>query len=148
MGMQRFYDEDEAKEVLLRASDIHAQSSARLSRDELVKAAAEVGISEEALVKAEEQTREARLMAEFDKGMRAGFYSHLLIYLLVVGFLLVLNLMTSPREPWVIYPALGWGIGLICHTVSTFGRKSDWYQTSFRMWQAGRKEVELSPAER
>ena len=34
--------------------------------------------------------------------------------------LTLLNLWTSPGFLWVIYPAIGWGIGLIVHGLSVF----------------------------
>ena len=49
------------------------------------------------------------------------FYAHLGSYLLVNGFLVGVNLLTSPQVLWVIWPVLGWGLGLASHAVSTFG---------------------------
>ena len=43
------------------------------------------------------------------------FYGHLGVYLLVILFLLILNLMTGPETLWVVWPALGWGIGIALH---------------------------------
>ncbi len=53
------------------------------------------------------------------------FRSHLASYLVIMGFLLVLNLLTSPGYLWVIWPALGWGIGLAFHAMDTFGLIAD-----------------------
>ena len=49
------------------------------------------------------------------------FYAHLGSYLLVNGFLACVNLLTSPHVLWVIWPVLGWGLGLASHAVSVFG---------------------------
>jgi hypothetical protein len=52
---------------------------------------------------------------------KKGFYQHLMSYILVNFFLLVLNLLTTPDSLWVVYPLLGWGIGLAFHYVEVFG---------------------------
>ncbi|EGQ8118622.1 MULTISPECIES: helix-turn-helix domain-containing protein [Vibrio] len=48
------------------------------------------------------------------------FYSHLITYLVVIGFLFVLNLFTSSDYIWAWWPALGWGIGVINHGLNAF----------------------------
>lgn len=49
-----------------------------------------------------------------------GFYSHLISYVLVMIGLLIINLITSPHNLWVIWPALGWGLGIVSHGLSVF----------------------------
>jgi serine/threonine protein kinase len=49
-----------------------------------------------------------------DAGWR-GFFAHLGPYVMVIGMLAVINLITSPEFPWFLFPAIGWGIGLIFH---------------------------------
>ena len=49
------------------------------------------------------------------------FYGHLASYAVVMSGLAVLNLLTSPGNWWVIWPLLGWGIGLASDAASTFG---------------------------
>ncbi len=48
------------------------------------------------------------------------FYTHALVYVLVMSFLALLNYSTT-AFPWVIFPAIGWGIGLTSHGLATFG---------------------------
>lgn len=50
-----------------------------------------------------------------------GFYIHLLQYVIIIIFLCVVNLMTNPHFLWFIFPALGWGIGLLAHAAAIFG---------------------------
>ncbi|EBA18128.1 hypothetical protein RSK20926_10434 [Roseobacter sp. SK209-2-6] len=64
----------------------------------------------------ETQEREA---LEYVRDIKS-FYTHALQYALVMAGLLVLNLITNPGYFWVIWPALGWGIGLIAHGLSVF----------------------------
>ncbi|MBH0037569.1 2TM domain-containing protein [Pseudoalteromonas sp. SWN166] len=39
-------------------------------------------------------------------------------YLLILTLLTVINLLTSPSYMWVVWPALGMGIGLVVNTLS------------------------------
>ena len=50
------------------------------------------------------------------------FYRHLFTYLVVIGFLFVLDLISSPRSFWVQYPAMGWGIAVALQGLRTYGR--------------------------
>jgi signal transduction histidine kinase len=67
----------------------------------------------------EEMVRRARKRARAE----VGFYTHLMSYLGVIAFLALINLMTTPRYPWFLWPALGWGIGLFSHYMATFGSR-------------------------
>lgn len=46
-------------------------------------------------------------------GARMGWYVHALVYLAVNAVLMLLSL--SSDRHWAIYPALGWGLGLLIH---------------------------------
>ncbi len=60
-------------------------------------------------------------------GLIKGFYSNLLAYLLVIPFLAWLNWRTTSFAfPWVIFPALGWGFGLLMHGMEAFGYNPLW----------------------
>lgn len=48
------------------------------------------------------------------------FYLHAIRYALVMLLLLVINLWVSPGFLWVVFPAIGWGIGLAAHGLSAF----------------------------
>ena len=49
-----------------------------------------------------------------------GFYGHLTSFIVVILGLMILNLITSPQYLWFLYPAMGWGIGIIVHGMSVF----------------------------
>ena len=49
-----------------------------------------------------------------------GFYSHAAIYIVVMGGLAALNLLTSPGRIWFGFAAMGWGIGVVAHGLSVF----------------------------
>lgn len=52
---------------------------------------------------------EARVMA------RIHFYRHLFLYVGVIVFLFLLNMLTNPFSWWFMFPALGWGTALFFH---------------------------------
>lgn len=55
-----------------------------------------------------------------------GFYGNLISYCIVIPFLIIVNLMTSPHEIWFYWPMLGWGIGLLAHGMSVFAIGKNW----------------------
>ncbi|QLE00233.1 2TM domain-containing protein [Galbibacter sp. BG1] len=54
-----------------------------------------------------------------------GFYGNLTAYLIVIPFLAWLNYQTT-SFPWIIFPTLGWGIGLLTHGMQAFGYNPLW----------------------
>jgi hypothetical protein len=55
-----------------------------------------------------------------------GFYTHLVVYVLVNLFLLVLNVLTSRGDWWFYWPLFGWGIGVVAHAFSVFSGFGVW----------------------
>lgn len=49
-----------------------------------------------------------------------GFYGNLIAYCIVIPCLALLNYNTT-SFPWVIFPILGWGFGLLTHGMEAFG---------------------------
>jgi two-component system LytT family sensor kinase len=56
--------------------------------------------------------RRVRRLREFDV--------HLAIFVVAIGGIALLNWIVSPTFWWVVFPAIGWGIGLAAHAVSVF----------------------------
>ncbi len=54
-----------------------------------------------------------------------GFYGNLLAYCIVIPFLALLN-YKSTGFPWVLFPMLGWGFGLVMHGMGAFGYNPIW----------------------
>ncbi len=48
------------------------------------------------------------------------FYLHVVRYFIIIAFLAVVNLLTSPHYFWAVWPALGLGIALVGHGLRTF----------------------------
>jgi vacuolar-type H+-ATPase subunit I/STV1 len=53
---------------------------------------------------------------------RREFGTHLVAYVVVNGFLVVVWAFTSGGYFWPIWPMAGWGIGLLIHAWETFRR--------------------------
>ena len=48
------------------------------------------------------------------------FYSNLIAYCVVIPLLVYLNFRTT-EFPWAIFPAVGWGLGLVGHWMTAYG---------------------------
>ena len=59
-----------------------------------------------------------------------GFYIHLAQYAIIIAFLAIVNLVTWRHYFWVLWVALGWGIGVMLHGLRVFDRipflNGDW----------------------
>lgn len=54
-----------------------------------------------------------------------GFYGNLFAYMIVIPFLIWLNTRTTDF-PWVIFPMVFWGLGVIGHGMEAFGMNPIW----------------------
>ena len=77
---------------------------------------------------------------------KKGFYKHLTAYMIVIGFLFAINMLTDPFDWWFYFPALGWGVGLAFHYVGVFGLPG--LQFSQPEWEDREMEKELRKARR
>ena len=55
-------------------------------------------------------------------GELRGFYEHLIAYVVVNIMLVIINLVTSPDTLWFYWVTVFWGIGVICHAISVYGK--------------------------
>ncbi len=60
------------------------------------------------------------------------FYGNLTSYCLVMPFLIVLNIITSPKYYWFWWPMIGWGIGVLSHALQTFGIGKTWEERKIK----------------
>lgn len=49
-----------------------------------------------------------------------GFYAHLLSYAIVIPILVVCNFYIQPDNLWSLWPAAGWGLGVLMHGLAVF----------------------------
>ncbi|UWX53756.1 histidine kinase [Maribacter litopenaei] len=54
-----------------------------------------------------------------------GFYGNLIAYCIVIPFMAFLNYKTT-SFPWIIFPVVGWGFGLLTHGLEAFGYHPIW----------------------
>lgn len=118
---------DEDVEAILRlAVQQQGQDTGDL-RQRLEASAAELGISPENLLKAEEAYREIRAREEQEAVARAeakkaralrvrGLVGHWIPFLAVNAFLHFINFRFSPGSYWAMWPLFGWGMGMMSHT--------------------------------
>ena len=64
----------------------------------------------------EEKYDEAKLRANAIKA----FYIHVIIFVCINAFLIVLNLIVSRSQIWFYWSLLGWGVGLLAHALGVF----------------------------
>lgn len=113
------YSSDDVQKILQLAMARKQEES--FSKEQLSEMAKELGVSTELLKSAEQEwltqakvSKEQQTRREIK---RRGFKAHLISYLAVNTFLIVLNLTTTPRDFWAIYPLSGWGLGLFMHNL-------------------------------
>ena len=119
----RRYSDEEVSAIFRRALS-RGEHRDTINHSELLDIARSSGITPEQLEAAiDEEAREGDLDAakeQWKQRQRREFYSHLTSYCIVNGFLLMVNLITGPRYLWVVWPMMGWGMGLAFHYVNTF----------------------------
>lgn len=118
----RSYTDDELQAILRRALERQAERADGFGHDELVAAAREVGLDEDAVERAiDEISRERgyeRIRESLKRRRRERWLRHLVAYLAVVGGLLGLHALALVGA-WVFWVAFGWGIGL---ALDTYGK--------------------------
>lgn len=72
------------------------------------------------------RTAERRVQA------KAGFRAHVLVYAVANTGLVAINLATSPFYWWSVWPAFGWGIGLVAHGLSVYASDPTTQETAVR----------------
>ncbi|BAY83287.1 hypothetical protein NIES267_27740 [Calothrix parasitica NIES-267] len=111
------YSSDDVQKILQLAMKRKEEES--FSGKQLSDMAAELGISSELLKTAEQewliQAKASKEQQARRKIMRRGFKAHLISFVAVNVFLVILNLSTTPSDFWAIYPISGWGLGLFMH---------------------------------
>jgi hypothetical protein len=107
------FSKDEVDRIIRRALKLKKEDS--ISHQELLDTAGEFGIDSETLQAAIEADRQdykkERARKNKMERRKKRFHRHLWSYLIVIGGLMGINIMT-PGPWWFQWPALGWGIGL------------------------------------
>jgi len=142
MAKERFRDSDPVAEILRIAmqNEVGVESSLR---QRLLATASELGISENAVVAAQEQwekeRREQELLEEYRGHLKRELLTHTGIYLVINLILVMISMITSPHYFWAIWPILVWGIGFGCHTVINMIQLSNPGGPEFEKWKLRRE---------
>ncbi len=107
-----------AKDVENAARDFQRKLSEKIERE--AQRLHESRASDQPKFKNDEE-RKAYERARKRASQEAGFYVHLMWYGIVIGFLFLINMFTSPFTWWWQWPALAWGFGLACHFAGVYG---------------------------
>jgi hypothetical protein len=137
------YQQEDAQQILHLAIARQAEAG-ELSRVQLFEIAAELNISSADLQAAEQewlaQRGESVERTEFDQVRRRKFQHHLVKYLIINGFFVVIDLMiTGGSLTWSRYIALLWGMGLALDAWKTYHSGSEGYETAFQQWRQKRR---------
>lgn len=60
------------------------------------------------------------------------FYGNLISYCIVIPFLIIINVLVSPKHLWFYWPMLGWGIGVLAHGMNVFAIGRNWEEKKIR----------------
>ncbi len=82
---------------------------------------------------ANERLALARKIAE----RKVGFVRHAIVYLVVMVGLCLINNLTYSGYQWWLWPALGWGIGVVSHFLSAY-----LYQSGALVDKMAKRELE------
>ncbi len=124
----RTYTDQELEAILRRALEQQSAQGDGFGHDELVAAAREVGLDDQAVERAIAELSRERTEAQIVEGLRAKrrqrWVRHLVTYLAVVGGFLGLHLLGLVGL-WVYWMAVGWGIGLVLDTYGKLRAPTD-----------------------
>ncbi len=137
------YSDGEVQEILKRAAAIDGNSD--FSRHVLEQTAAELGISKEAVERAEaEFASDLATRSEieaFRRERKAGFMQHFASYLGTNAFLVGVWWMTGSRYPWFIWVILGWGISLVSHAIAAWSTTGEEFDRELKKWRKKKRKA-------
>ncbi|AFZ25258.1 hypothetical protein Cylst_3088 [Cylindrospermum stagnale PCC 7417] len=133
------YNSDEMQRILQIA--FARKQQGEVSREQIIEIASELGVSAASLQAAEQewliQEVEAKKRQMFNAQRRRELKSHVVSFIGVNGFLILLNLFTSPSYFWAIFPLLAWGLGLFLHWMKAYKTTGESYEHDFQEWCKG-----------
>lgn len=132
------YSEQEAQEILRRAASL--QTTGSMSGEEMIRAAAELGISREALEQAEAELHSDRLnkelLSEFKRHERQKFFSDMggtIAFIAFIAFIFQHDL-GNPR--WLLLGAAFFAYKLVSHGSKHLLTRSNSWQRRYQTWKA------------
>jgi hypothetical protein len=147
---QQFYSQEEAEAILRLATK--QQNPEGIDRQRLLQTAAELGISADALEKAEavfakertaaqQQAEEDALRRDYLRSRIIGWRSHLISYVCVnAGLIATYFALDRGDYFWPMWPLLGWGIGLAIHAMAHLSKLGS--EDGFQSWLHRRRALD------
>lgn len=127
MSDGRKYSDEEVRAILDRALEGEGGDAGGLSHAELLAIGEQVGVPPEAMSRAAEEVRHAKLDAAAERGIasrrRRWLAVHALVFAVINGLLFAVNALTTPGEWWVLFPVVFWGLALALHAGLALGLK-------------------------
>ncbi|HLK13993.1 MAG TPA: 2TM domain-containing protein [Fimbriimonadaceae bacterium] len=134
---QEFYNEEDAEQILRLAT--HQSLSGGLTREALLRTAAEVGLSEAEINAAEAQLSQSRNTADladrFRQRQRGRFIQGVLSYIGVNAFLIGVWWMTGHGYFWPGWALVGMALGSFDEISKCLIPSSAAYQRAFARWK-------------
>ena len=136
---QHLQSEEDLEAILNLAIRVQGKDTREL-RQRLHDSAVELGIPPEDLLKAEEEykakkeasaleVKQRQETRELRKRRVKGLVGHWVPFLMVNIFLHFINWKFSSHSYWAIWPLIGWGIGMVSHTMSVLFPSEEENQT-------------------
>jgi len=136
--ISQIYGSEDAQGILQLAI-ARRQDEGELSRVQLFEIAAELGISEQDIVAAEQQwlaTRgEFQEKLVFNSYRRGKLRKNLTKYGIVNTFLVLFNLAGSHELSWSLFILLTWGLGLSLNAWNVYQTEGEDYEQAFQRWR-------------
>lgn len=146
LQQQQFYEPEEVQEILQMAIARKGEQGS-LSREQLWEIAAELDIDPEYIEAAELQWLNLKKLnlkkQEFNLYRREQLQHSIVKYLIVNGFLLSLDLITTGGLSWSLYILFVWGLGVSLKTWKTTRVTGKAYEQAFESWYV-RQEMKKS----
>jgi hypothetical protein len=121
----RRYTDEQARDIFERA--LRVEADGRMGHEELVAAAAEVGLSRQVVERAVAELELAQAEREATNAIlgrrRRRLYNHLVPFLAFNAFLFLVNWLTTPGAWWCLFPLFGWGLLLFFHAWLALSRR-------------------------
>jgi len=121
--LARNYSDNEVEAIFRRALERQVEEEDGYGHEELIAAAREVGLDDEAIDRTLREIDDERgvqaIRERLDKKARRAWLNHFVTYLIIAGGFLGMHALGFTGA-WAIWMAFGWGMALALQTFSTF----------------------------
>jgi hypothetical protein len=146
----KHYSDEEARKILKRAVDFQPLEEIQYSRDQLLEMGRDLGLSQDAIVKAEREHLAQRSLdippdeveILFRQERQRGFAQHFMIFAVVMAVLIIVNIVTTGLDsPWFFAPFFCWGFAVLFHFFYVRGTSGEDYEEELDEWLNERENV-------